>query len=211
MSAPADAYPLRWPDGWARTSAGQRRTARYKVSIESAVKELHETLGLMGALSGSIVISSNVPPRNALGTPRNDGFNVGDPGVSVWWNTRAHGQRVIACDRWATVRENVRACGLAVEALRAMERAGATQILERAFTAFGALPAAAAAAVVRPWWEVLGFPEALIGALTAPVIEARFRELAPKAHPDRGGTNEAMAELNNARDQALAHFRGSAQ
>lgn len=204
----AESYPLKWPDGWPRTDAWRRRSARYKVSIESAVKELHATLGLMGASPGSIVISSNVPPRNALGTPRNDGFNVADPGVSVWWTTKAHGERVIACDRWSTVRENVRACGLAVEALRAMERAGATQILDRAFTAFGALPAASAAPVVRPWWEVLEVPQAAIGALSLAMVEARYRELATKAHPDRGGSDAAMAELNRARDEARRHYGG---
>jgi hypothetical protein len=200
----ADSYPLKWPDGWPRTS--YRKSSNYKISIDKAVDDLMRELTLLGALKGSIVLSSNVPPRNALGTPRNDGHQVADPGVSVWWTTKAHGERVIACDRWASVRENVRAVGLAVEALRAIERAGATQILERAFSAFGALPAASAAPVVRPWWAVLGFSEAAIGSLSSAVTDARWRELAKKAHPDQGGTQEAMAELNAAAEQARQHY-----
>ncbi len=80
----------------------------------------------------------------------------------------------------------------------------------RAFQAFGALPAAAAAPVTRPWWEVLNFPQDWIAGLTPPLIEARFRELALEAHPDRGGSDAAMAELNRAKADALAHLRGPA-
>ena len=200
----AEAFPLACPEGWPRTP--YRRSTNYKVSIDKAVDELHRSLAQLGALKGSIILSSNVPPRNALGTPRNDGHQVADPGVAVYWTTKAHGQRVIACDRWASVRENVRAIGMAVEGLRAIERAGATQILERAFSAFGALPASEAAPIKRAWWTVLGFPEALIGSLSAAVTDARWRELAAKAHPDRGGSDAAMVELNNARDQARAHY-----
>lgn len=202
----ASMYPLKWPEGWKRTPQYQRRSAPYKVTIDKAVKELHASLQRLGALSGSIVVSSNVPPSNGLGVPKNDGTKVADPGVSVWWTTRAHGERVIACDRWASVRENVRACGLALEALRSLERAGASQILERAFTAFGELPAPEGAIKARPWWEVLEFTEAMLPALSLGVIDARYRELAVKAHPDRGGTQEAIVELNNAREQARRHF-----
>lgn len=202
----ASSYPLQWPDGWARTPNHSRRRAPYKIEVNRAVDELHGTLRRLGALQGSIVLSTNVPPRNALGTPRNDGAQVSDPGVAVYWTTRAHGQRVVACDRWSSVRENVRAIGLALEGLRAMERAGATQILERAFSSFGELPAASSAPTVQPWWAVFGFPETLLGALSLPVVEARYRELASRAHPDKGGSDGAMAELNAARDAARGHF-----
>jgi hypothetical protein len=176
------------------------------VTIEDAVASLMNELKLLGAVRGSVVLSSNVPPRNALGTPRNDGFNVSDPGVAVWWVDRKHGERVIACDKWNSVRENVRALGLAVAGLRAIDRAGASQILDRAFTAFGALPPSSEAKPTRQWWEVFGFPQDATKWLTLAVLEARYRELASKAHPDRGGSDAEMVELNNARAQARAHF-----
>lgn len=206
----ATAYPLQWPEGWPRTPSYKRGQARYKVEINHAVDELHRSLGLLGALSGSIVLSSNVPPRNALGTPRNDGSTVSDPGVAVYWTTKAHGERVMACDRWSSVRENVRAIGLAVDGLRAIERAGATQILERAYSAFGALPASSTAATKRPWWEVLGVPQTALAAFDVTMLDARYRDLARKAHPDAGGSAEAMTELNQARDEMRQHYaRGS--
>lgn len=206
----ATAYPLQWPEGWPRTPNYKRGQARYKVEINHAVDELHRSLGLLGALSGSIVLSSNVPPRNALGTPRNDGSTVADPGVAVYWTTKAHGERVMACDRWSSVRENVRAIGLAVDGLRAIDRAGATQILERAYSAFGALPASSEASTKRPWWDVLGVPQTALGAFDVTMLDARYRELARKAHPDSGGSAEAMTELNQARDEMRQHYaRGS--
>jgi hypothetical protein len=200
------AYPLQWPDVWARTK--HRRSAPYFMTLDRAYDSLQRELKLLGAMKGSIVVSSNVSPRNAFGTPRKDGATVDDPGVAVYWTDTKHGERVVACDRWTTVRGNVRAIGIAIESLRAIDRAGATQIYERAFTAFGALPPAQDAAKVRPWWEVLGFTEAVLGVLSPALIDARWRELAHKAHPDRGGSDAEMAELNRAREDGRRHYGG---
>lgn len=200
----ANAYPLQWPDGWPRTT--YRKSSAYKISIDKAVDDLMRALMLLGAQKGSIMLSSNVPPRNALGTPRNDGHTVSDPGVAVYWTTTKHGERVMACDRWASVRENVRAIGLAVDGLRAIERAGATQILERAFSAFGALPPSNGAPAARPWWEVLGLKKEALGFATLAMVEAQWRDLAAKAHPDRGADPTLLVELNRAREEARAHY-----
>jgi curved DNA-binding protein CbpA len=40
------------------------------------------------------------------------------------------------------------------------------------------------------------------------MIERAFRTRARKCHPDTGGSNEAMVELNTARDQALKEIAG---
>ncbi len=203
----ARAFPLQWPEGWKRTAQYQRRRSNYKVTPDRATKEMLHSLELLGARRVSIVISSNIPVTRD-GTPYAQHRTPDDPGVAIYWTTAAHGERVIACDKWDLVHANIRAIGLALEGLRAMDRAGATQILERAFSAFGALPAASVVPVTRPWWEVLEFPEGLIGALSVAVVEARYRELAVKYHPDKIGTGsvEAMTELNLARDQAKAHY-----
>lgn len=200
----AQAYPLQWPEGWKRTL--HRRRASYKVTMAQAYDGLRNELGLLGARRGSVVVSSNVPAANNWGTPVNDGYRIADPGVAVYWVSESHGERVIACDRWDSVRSNVRALGLAIAGMRAIDRAGASQVLERAFTAFGALPASADVKPVRPWWEVLGFPKNALEFLSLGVVEARYRELAARAHPDRGGSDAEMAELNAAREQAKGHF-----
>lgn len=204
----ADAYPLSWPEGWARTPKYRRKRSRYRVDLKKAVKHLHDNLAKLGALKGSIIISSNVPPMNALGVPRNDGVQVEDPGVTVWWTTKAHGERVIACDKWESVRDNVRAAGIAIEAMCNIERAGASQVLERAFSAFGALPAGEQAQTVRPWWEVLGFPHEVLEHLSIFIVEAKFRELSKRAHPDKGGSEQEFKELNQALESARQHYEG---
>ena len=54
---------------------------------------------------------------------------------------------------------------------------------------------------LKPWREVLGFkPDALV---TRDMVAARRRELARSAHPDAGGSEDRMAEINAAADRAL--------
>lgn len=201
----AEAYPLAWPEGWARTAAHRRRRAPYKLNPEAATQHLVAELGRLGAIKTTVVISTNMPIRRD-GLPYANVRAPEDPGVAVYWSTQAFKDRAIGCDKWDKLHDNIHAIGLAIAALRAIDRAGASQILERAFSAFGALPASSAAPIVRPWWEVFGFTQAIIGALSMPMVEARYRELASRNHPDRGGSAEAMTELNAAREQAKAHY-----
>lgn len=202
----AERFPLAWPDGWARTR--HRRSAQYQVEFARARDDLVRSLGLMGARS--IILSMSVPLRQD-GLPYATFSEPDDPGVAVYFTQHLNGkpvERVLACDVWSKVRWNLRALGHTVEAMRTMQRAGATQILDRAFSAFGELPSSSEAAPVRSWWEVLGFPEAMIGALSLTVVEARYRELAAKAHPDKGGSAAEMVELNLAREHARGYFGG---
>ena len=203
----AQAFPLQWPDGWKRTPLSRRVHARYKLTGDVCQRRLIHSLELLGANRNSIVLSTNIPIRQD-GFPYAQYRTPEDSGVAVYWVTKAYGERVMACDRWLAVHENIHAIGLAVEGLRAIERAGASQILERAFTAFGALPPSSSAPVMRPWWEVFEFPQELIRALSPAVIDARYREIAAKVHPDRTGSEVAMLELNFAREQAKQHFNG---
>jgi hypothetical protein len=201
------AYPLHWPDGWTRTPVGKRRRSPYKLTPEKSTAHLLNELKLLGALRGSIIISSNVPLRRD-GLPYANVSPPEDPGVAVYWSTHTFKDRSIVCDKWDRAHDNIHACGLAIAALRAIERAGAGQISDRAFNAFGALPPSSEPAAVktRPWWEVFGFSQVMLGSLSRPLIDARFRELSVKAHPDKGGSDAAMKELTNAYEQAKAHF-----
>jgi hypothetical protein len=194
----ADAYPLAWPEGWSRTPATNRKRAPYKTEPARAVQHLRDELRRIGAVGAYV----------KDGSPIADARNPDDPGVSVYWSTTAFKDRVIACDKWLKVYDNIHAIGLAIEHLRGMDRCGATQVVDRAFTAFGALPAAAAAPVTRPWWEVLDIPQNAIGALSVAMVQARYRELAAKRHPDRTGSAAAMLELGHALEEAKRHYGG---
>lgn len=198
MTLTIDPYPCYWPDGWARTPDHKRSDAPYKVELGRARDELIRHLKLDHARQ--IVISSNVPLRRD-GLPLAGQSEPRDPAVAVYWvEYRAEGDRtlVIACDRWRKVKDNMRACGLAIESMRALRRSGATQALERAFLGLAALPANAGQ---RPWREVFGWPIGLPFSIA--MLNATYRELAAVRHPDRGGSQEAMSELNAARDAAI--------
>lgn len=192
-----DAFPLAWPLGWKRTPAGARKTAAYKVTMGQARDELLRGLRLLGAVD--IVISSEVPVRRD-GIPYSNYLEPDDPGVAVYWKRKGM-PCVMACDQWRKVHQNVRALGLAVEGLRAIERSGASQILERAFTGFAALPTNAGDNGAPHWRDV--FCVSAEAVLNRAQMEELYRELARHAHPDQGGNVERMIELNRAREQAL--------
>jgi hypothetical protein len=190
-------YPLSWPTGQARTPPHLRRDAQFSVDFGRARDDLLHELDLLGAKD--IVLSTCIPLRRD-GLPYSGMAEPEDPGVAVyfdrvkWISAEKRDQRtpfVIACDSYRKVKWNTRAVGVTVEALRSIQRHGATSMLEQAFTGFAALPAKAAE---RPWWSVLGLPE----NATPDEVRARYRELAAENHPDKGGDASRMVEINQA-------------
>ena len=209
-----DAYPCLWPEGWERTKAFDRKRSKYELAFARARDDIMRQLKLLGARE--IVVSTNIPLRRD-GLPLAGMAEPKDPSVAVYWAERdkwdpktadyKYKHRVIACDCWRTVRENLRAVGQAIESLRALKRCGATQVVERAFDGFVALPAQAGpnSNGHRPWREVLKLvnlagPPFVIQA----AVEASYKTLARERHPDvAGGSHDAMAELNRAREEAM--------
>jgi hypothetical protein len=195
-------HPLFWPDGWKRTQAYQRRrNDRYKADFVRARDGILRALRLLRARHA--VVSSNVPLRRD-GLPLAGQREPNDPGIAVYWTSRDGKPQVIACDRWDRVKDNLHAVELALEAIRAIERSGASEILDRAFQGFAALPPSTS--TTRSWRSVLGFLgcDGINGANpTVEEVAQRFRELARERHPDVGGSDEAFIELTKARDQAL--------
>ena len=188
------AFPLCWPDGWPRER--NRASSNYKISTDIALDELLGQLRLMGARD--IVVSSNVPVRTDGTMYRGDHSDrrMADPGVAVYWSMRdpKSGRlepRVIPCDHWHTVRENVRGIGLAIECIRGLKRCGAGEIQDRAFAGFARLPQTTGP---RPWWVVLGVDR----DGDARYIQGIYRSLAAEHHPDKGGDSARMAEINDA-------------
>lgn len=191
-------YPLHWPAGWPRTPAYRVKASNYQVSEARARDDLFETLRKMRARD--VVVSTNVKLR-LDGLPYANQRAPEDPGVAVYWTTRDGKSLTMACDRWRDLRSNYRAIGLALEGLRAMERAGVSELLDRAYRGFAALPAASAHS---SWREVLD----LHGEVTPDDVRRRARELARKHHPDRGGDAARMREVIEARDVGIAELEG---
>lgn len=201
-------YPLSWPTGWPRfkgkrkdglfSAAEQRENyvGRRSLTMQEAMKRVHHELGRLGInVIDDCVISTNLQ-INMSGLPRSDQGEPADPGVAIYWQKKGQPMRVMAIDIYSRTRDNVAAVAATLEAMRKIERHGGATILDRAFTGFTALPKPSGA----DWWEVLKLPR----DATRAQIKQRFMELAQERHPDKpSGSDNAMAELNRARDQAL--------
>lgn len=210
-----DAYPLQWPQGWKRTSASQRREAKFGkarqgtgashvaprgLTITEAVQRLLDELERLPVRTNSVVISTNVRPTLG-GLPRSGERKPDDPGAACYWTDAFNGKpRVMAIDQYTRVEDNIAALAATIEAMRAIERHGGAVILERAFTGFTALPAPGQGAK-REWWDVLEVDRSTV---TREECKQAYRRLASKFHPDKpGGSHEAMSELNAAQEAAL--------
>ena len=123
-----------------------------------------------------------------------------DPGASVYWRKRDDKQmKCMAIDQYTTVADNIAAIAATIEAMRAIERHGGAEILERAFLGFQALPAPGS----EDWRNVLREPKDITEA------EATYRSLAQQMHPDHGGDPEMFHVLLDAIEHARV-FWGAA-
>lgn len=196
----ATAYPLAWPAGWPRTPAHQRARARFGgrgyqkgASQERAQNFLVDELERLGARS--VVISTNVELRRD-GLPYANRRQPEDQGVAVYF-VRAGRQQCIPCDRWDRIADNMHAIALSIEAMRGLERWGAKQMVDAAFSGFKALPEQASG---TPWWEALRVQP----TATADEIRDAYRQRAKDTHPDvAGGSAEAFGEVAAALKQGL--------
>src|SRR3712207_4585454 len=109
----AEAFPCDWPLGWQRTLF--RKPSKFKPSTFLQAREaLLAELARIRATD--VVVSTNVPLRKD-GTPASAKLLDNDPGVAVYF--RLNGQeRVIPCDRWKSVADNLHAVTLWLEAQR---------------------------------------------------------------------------------------------
>jgi len=201
-------YPLTWPTGWPRTSAGARRTTPFKTSradangfrrsgdlqLTDAIERMSTEMRRLGIGRDDWLISSNAELR-IDGWPRSDRTEPTDPGVAVYFRRKGK-DLVLACDSYRRLAGNLAAIAAHCEALRAIERYGVGS-LDQAFAGYAALPAKG-----TTWRTTLGFePDAYV---TADDIDRAFKTKARDAHPDsRTGSHDAMASLSAARVEGL--------
>lgn len=196
-----DAYPLQWPAGWKRVTSYQRRTSKFSDKSFALARDL-----LMAELkrfrAEGIILSTNIPLRKD-GLPYSGYRQPDDTGVAVYFQ-RSEGygvpkkSMVFACDQWRKIEENIYAIYKTIEALRGIQRWGSSDLMERSFTGFTALPPAQSS-TKKEWWVVLGIDR---GA-SIEDIKMRYRRLAQECHPDKpGGSADKMAELNRAYEEA---------
>ena len=185
----ADTYPLQWPQGWTRTKI-QGKSA-FKTPMSKAVELLKNEIRLMRG--SAVVISTNIPLKTD-GTLRLDREPV-DPGVAVYF-TRDGKQVVFACDKYDLARENVYAIAKTIEAMRGIERWGASEMMERAFSGFKALPETAGEG--EDCWKVLMVPP----MSDERTVRLSHRDIIRNLHATNSGSAD-FARVNVARDDAL--------
>lgn len=189
-------YPLQWPANRPRTPVASRRNGKFMrrgkwLTIADALSRLQHELDRLGAELP--VVSTNVKVR-LDGLPRSDQGHPEDPGIAIYF--QLDGDPIcMPCDTYTWVADNIAAVAAHIEATRAIERYGVVSLKEM-FSGFAAISAQPGQ---RAWWAVLGIK----AEATPSQINEAYRRLARERHPDQGGSDDAMAELNMARDQAL--------
>lgn len=209
----ATRYPLSWPFGWKRTPAGQRKPTRFtattygtyssggsyrrarELTVADARKRLDAELDRLRARD--VILSTNIE-LTTYGEPRSGRRAPDDPGAAVYFRLGGK-DRVLACDAWNTVAGNIAAIAAHIDCIRGIDRYG-VGTLDQAFAGYDSLPPPGADN--RPPWRAV-FEFANDAVITAADIDRRFKTLAMRAHPDTGGSHEAMAQLNQARDDAM--------
>lgn len=188
------AYPLCWPDGWPRLFPWKRTIGNFKTSQNTAQLGLMDEIRKLGG--NEVILSTNIKLR-LDGLPYASQREPEDPGVAVYFK---YGDKPMcfACDQYTSIAANMQAIRLTIEALRGIERWGASDMMERAFSGFMRLPAPGQT-TARSWRQVLGLRD---DEVTLEDARAAYRTLAKIYHPDHGGSHEAMAELNAAWDLA---------
>jgi hypothetical protein len=204
----SDSFPLKWPNARPRTDKWKRKAAPFKTSMARARDNMLLELRRLGATQ--IVISSNVEiyMRGGQYIPYADQTKQKeDPGVAVYYMWKGE-QYCLSCDKYNSVMDNMQAINKTVEAIRGIERWGTGEMMRAAFQGFKELPEAPRQAK-KEWWQVMCYQQK---PGTAPWdwagIEAQYKSLAKKLHPDMpGGLTSAFQELSAAFEEAKKEYR----
>lgn len=188
-----DRYPLLWPPEKPRTMPRDRLARRWDhCTLQSARSDLDAECKL--ARIHDYAVSLGVEPGTRA---------VRDCGVVMWFmQPDGRGGWAMSChasDRFREPAQNLKAVAMTIQRLRQVADYGVYTV-EQAMrgAAYDALPPPKAPP--RPWWEILSVTP------TSPrfVVDAAFRALAQRMHPDKGGSADAMAALNEAYERAKA-------
>jgi hypothetical protein len=185
-----EAFPLQWPVGWDRTPSHKRSAGAFSITLAKARDGIVKEVKLLGGRH--LVINSNLQLRND-GLPYASQPRLVDQGIAVYFEYKGK-PMCFACDRYARVEANLRAIELTIAALRGIDRWGASDMMERAFTGFTALEHAPE----KGWREILGV------SVTAQSheIDQAYRRLRSQFHPDHGGNSEQFQRVQWAYEQA---------
>lgn len=204
-------YPLDWPIGTKRSPLGSYKpkplfkSVTLTVAVDLIESEVRKLKGVNSLGETDLIISTNVPLRND-GYPRADYQRsvITDSGVAVYFK---HDREdvVLCCDKWRTIEDNLKAIAVTIEDMRRIERNGVSDFIKRSFQGFKQLSSAS-----RPWWVIFNWPQ-----IPNPtpgnydVVRASYRTMARLSHPDNGGNQTRMQEINAAWSEAEKYFKNA--
>ena len=182
-------YPLQWPAGVPRSEFPKR--GGYRATFEQAVDNIHAALV---ELVGEAVVATLVVSSDFQGDETTD-----DPGVVAYFQIEGS-LHFLPCDRGFTVAQNAQGIALTLKAMLDIGKHSNPEIAARMLRVL----AAAVEPTMRTWRDVLGFPPSL--PITPALLRQRYAQRAFECHPDQGGSNDAMSELNTAYQTAKAEL-----
>lgn len=129
---------------------------------------------------------------------------AGDPAAAVWWLDRKGEIRVLACDKYTKLADNMHAIRLTLEAMRALERWGAYTAEQAAEGARLALPAPESERI--DWRALLGSISGLAPDKQLVLCEHAYRSMSREA----AGDEAKQRTLNLAIEAARRELRNAA-
>jgi hypothetical protein len=183
-------FPICWPPNKARAAA--RIGSPFKATVAKAEREIGDEMRRWGA------------PRYLISRAPAYLRGATDPGVALWFEIRKSGGsvpelRVLACDQYRAVSDNLHAIALTLNALRGVDRWGAYSVEQAIEGARLALPAPEGQGPA-PWWIVLGVERGDSLKAIETAWKHKHRTLA--AEEDAADRTERMIELNAAIERA---------
>lgn len=169
-------------------------STKYKVPNTRGWYDVLEEIGSAFARWG--INDWSAQPNVPLARVNSKSLTSGERTVTVRF-MKGDREVVLVSDTQDSATGNLKLIQLCVDDMRMIERRGLAETMQSAYMQL------AAPVTERDPYEVLG----LRPGASPDEVEAMYRVRAKSAHPDRGGSNEAMAELNSARDQLLTAVR----
>lgn len=191
---------IQWPGKMTKN----RRRSQFRAGYGSTMDLIEAELSHLRATAVCLLMALEHDQIRLDGRPRASAIPQ-HPGVILTFNTPS-GPRQFPCDRYDDWGDNLRAIGLSLQALRAVDRYGVTQSGEQ-YTGFAALPPPNSDHWTRE--SAVRFLECFMGrACPQPgtfEFENYIRAAERKSHPDTGGDPADFKKTQQARDILLGN------
>ncbi len=209
---------LLWPLSKTRTPEHKREEARFgrqrdagvgnwksrdRLTVHQAIRRLAPEISRFDGTD--MRVSSDIATRKSDGMPISSAREPEDPGVAVYF--RLNGKpKVLACDRFKRLADNIAAVAAHIDKIRAIDRYGVLE-LDEVMPDYKALPATVTPA--PSWQSVLGVGRGASLEQVTAAYKAKIRAV----HPDRNdapNAEEQFALVRGAYKQAKAELEGAA-